>query len=71
MLDIEMQKITVELPRHLLKEAQESTGKGISQTLRDLLQEHVDRKAQLNVLKLIGSYRPSITAEEMRSWEDD
>lgn len=66
-----MQKVTVELPKALLDAAKRNTGKGNTEVIREALKSMVAHQAQLNLLKLQGSYKPSISIEEMRSWEDD
>lgn len=66
-----MQKITVEVPRDTLAKAQQLSGQGISHIVRESLEQFVMRTAQLELLKLQGSYTPSLSSEEMRSWEED
>jgi len=67
-----MQKITVEVPKHLLASAQEYWGDvGITEAVRKALEEASRKQSQRKLLELRGLFKPSITAEELRSWEDD
>ncbi len=69
--DQDMQKITVEVPRDILERAKAYTGEGTTDIIRRSLDEYVKMQGRLKLLSLQGSYKPSITVEEMRSWEDD
>lgn len=69
---IETQKITVEVPKDTLMYARQHLGNmGITETIRTLLDRAARIEAQKGLKELRGSYTPSITVEEMRSWEDD
>jgi post-segregation antitoxin (ccd killing protein) len=60
------QKITVEVPTDLLQRARSATGTGVSETVREGLQELVARRAQLGVLKLRGRVKFSKTWQELK-----
>lgn len=70
-MDQDMQKITVEVPRAVLADAQKYVKGGISDAVRRGLEQLAQHQGQLELMKLRGSYKPSISIEEMRSWEDD
>ena len=66
----ETQKVTVHLPRHLLVSARRSSGKGTTEVLRESLRDYVAKQAQMELLKLHGSYTPSIDLKDMRGWDE-
>ena len=69
---IEMQKVTVELPKDLLASAKAALGKGNTETIREALKSLVAYRAQLDLLALRGTLKKGdFSIEEMRSWEDD
>lgn len=67
----EMQKVTVELPKALLQDLKEQTGLGVTALLRKSLEDLAHREAQLEILKMRGSYTPSFTIEELRAMDDE
>ncbi len=68
---IEMQKITVEVPKSLLDAAKTSLGKGNSEVIRMALREMIARHAQRDLLALRGTLKEEeLSIEDMRSWED-
>lgn len=71
MLDQDMQKVTVELPRRLLESVKESTGLGTTEILRQSLKEYAARQAQLEFIKLRGTHKFSFTIEELRAMDDE
>lgn len=68
---IEMQKITVELPKFMLETIKEDTGLGITALMREMLDNHWQQFILRRISKRVGTYKPGVTIEEMRSWEDD
>jgi hypothetical protein len=69
-MDIEMQKITIEVPRTLLESAKKYSGGGTTQTVREALEHFARIQAFRELRELRGTYKPSISIEEMRSWDD-
>lgn len=62
----DQQKITATLPKPLLEAAQQVTGKGITETLRQGL-EHITRKqSYATLLAFQGKYQASTTLDELR-----
>jgi len=62
----EMRKITVEVPRRDLENAQALTGQGVTETVRAALRKLASIRAQRELRKLRGKVRFSMTLEEMR-----
>jgi hypothetical protein len=60
------QKITVELPVDLLERARAATGAGVTETVREGLQELVSRRAQLSLLALGGKVPVEIDLDVLR-----
>lgn len=60
------QKITVEVPVELLERARAATGAGVTETVREGLQELVSRRAQLNLLALGGKVPVEIDLDVLR-----
>ena len=59
-------KVTVELPEHLLREAQESTGEGVTATIRRGLELVASQSACKSLRKLRGQVAFSIDLRELR-----
>ena len=59
-------KVTVELPERLLREAQESTGEGVTATIRRGLELVASQSACANLRKLRGRVALSIDLRELR-----
>ena len=59
-------KITVEVPRDLLRKAQESTGEGVTATIRRGLELVAARKAYEKLRRLRGRVAFSIDLDELR-----
>jgi len=62
----DMRKITVEVPAELLEHAQEETGKGITETVREGLKKLASIRAQKLALQLRGKVKFSMTWQEMK-----
>jgi len=59
-------KVTVEIPEDLLEKAQESTGKGITATIRQGLELVAAGRAYSRLRKLKGKVRFSIDSKALR-----
>ena len=59
-------KVTVELPERLLREALESTGEGVTATIRRGLELVASRRACENLRKLRGRVTFSVDLRELR-----
>lgn len=66
----ETRKITVEVPIHLLESAQNATGRGISDTVREGLELLARKKAYQRLRELRGKVQFKYSYEEMRRDED-
>ena len=62
----ETQKITAYIPKDLLHEAQEMTGKGITETLRVGLEKVLQMQNYNKLSKLRGKYKSNINISELR-----
>jgi hypothetical protein len=60
------QKITVEVPRDLLKKAQQASGAGIAQTVRSGLQLLAASRAYERLRGMRGKFRFSISVPELK-----
>lgn len=60
-------KITVNVPKHLLLRAQESTGKGVTETIRQGLQLVAARRAYRKLRQLKGRVKFSIDLKSLRA----
>ena len=67
----EMKKITLEVPVALLTRLKTYTGAGTTYSIRTAMEHYAQMEAQKALLELRGAFKPSITVEEMRGWEDD
>ena len=61
-----IQKITAHIPSVLLKEAQESTGLGITETIKAGLEKLAKAKVYQEIRKLRGKVKFSIDITELR-----
>jgi hypothetical protein len=59
-------KVTVELPERLLRDALESTGEGLTATIRRGLELVASRQTCENLRKLRGSVKFSVDWRELR-----
>jgi hypothetical protein len=59
-MELENQKITAHIPKHLLAEARKVTGLGITETLKSGLEKIVATKAYSKLAKLRGTYKFTI-----------
>jgi Arc/MetJ-type ribon-helix-helix transcriptional regulator len=62
----EMRKITVEVPEELLEQAQEQTGAGVTETVREGLKKLASIRAQQGLRKLRGTFQFSVDLDELR-----
>lgn len=62
----EMKKITVEVPKDVLKSAQDYTGEGVTETVRAALRKLASIQAQHEARKLRGKVKFSMTWREMK-----
>ena len=71
-MDIETQKITAHIPVNLLHNAQEATGKGITETVKAGLEMVARAKAYENLLKLRGKISfEGFDLDELRKDKDE
>ena len=61
-----LRKITVEVDRRDLENAQELTGAGVTETVRAGLRKLVSIRAQQNLRKLRGKAKFSMSVEDLR-----
>lgn len=66
MMQEETQKITAHIPVDLLKRAQESTGKGITETVKLGLERVALDKVYEDFLSLQGTYDSKLDLDELR-----
>lgn len=69
-MNTQLRKITVEVPAHDLKMAQELTGEGITETVRAALRQLASIKAQNELRKLRGTFQFTIDLDELREDRD-
>ena len=62
----ETQKITAHISKSLLKEAQESTGLGITETVKAGLEVLAKQKAFENLIKMRGKAKLKIDIDDLR-----
>jgi hypothetical protein len=67
----ETQKITAHVPKSLLKEAQESTGLGITETVKAGLEVLAKQRAFEHLMKMRGKVKLKIDLDELRSDRGD
>ncbi len=65
-MKITNQKITAYLPKELLDNAQNMTGKGITETLRIGLEKVLQTSNYQKLLVLYGKYKSNINLQELR-----
>jgi hypothetical protein len=63
----EARKITVEVPRELLEKAQQASGTGVTQTVREGLQLIAASQTYTQLRSLRGKVRFSRTAAELKT----
>lgn len=63
---IETQKITAHLPKQLLNDVQKYTNKGITETLKEALEQLKLAKVYAELLKMRGKYKFDIDLDELR-----
>lgn len=61
-----MQKITLEVPRELLKQAQRATGQGISATVRTGLQRLAAQDAYRILLESRGKWKTGVSWQKLK-----
>lgn len=61
-----MRKITVEVPEHDLAMAQELTGSGVTETVRQGLRKLASMRAQRELLRLQGTFKFTVNLDELR-----
>jgi hypothetical protein len=66
MLHAETQKITAHIPTHLLHDAQEITGKGITETIKAGLEQLTRMQTYENLRHWRGKVKFSINLSELR-----
>jgi Arc/MetJ-type ribon-helix-helix transcriptional regulator len=62
----DMRKITVEVPEELIASVQASAGMGLTETIREALEQMRQRQVQNEVRKLRGKVKFSMTLDELR-----
>ena len=62
----DMRKVTVELPAELLTSVQAGAGMGVTETIREALEQMRQRQVQNEVRKLRGKVKFSMTLDELR-----
>lgn len=70
-MQTQTQKITAHVPKSLLKEAQESTGLGITETVKAGLEALARQRAFERLLKMEGKVKLRIDLEELRKDRGD
>ena len=63
----DVKKVTMYLPRELLKRATDHTGKGITETVRSALEIVVANDASAKILQYRGKVKMTINTDELRS----
>ena len=61
------QKITIEVPTDLLKEARAATGEGVTATVREGLRILASRRAQRELMKLRGKVKLRVDLNQLRA----
>ncbi|MDR2884900.1 MAG: hypothetical protein LBV09_07310 [Deferribacteraceae bacterium] len=62
----DVKKVTMYLPRELLERAIDSTGKGITETVRDALAEIIASNASAKIAQYRGKVQMTIDIDELR-----
>ena len=62
----DMRKITVEVPEDLISSVQAGTGKGLTETIREALEQMRQQQVQNEARKLRGKVKFSLTLDELR-----
>ena len=66
-----LRKITVEVSADALRSAQELTGKGVTETVREALARMAHERASQRLLALKGKVKFALSWEELRGKYDD
>lgn len=66
MIHEQTQKVTAHIPVHLLEEAKEITGKGITETIKIALAQLARTSAYEDLRKMRGKIKFSIDLDELR-----
>lgn len=66
----EMRKITVEVPERALALAQEHSGAGVSETVREALLDYASKQAQKKAMALRGKVKFGVDLMALRKLED-
>jgi len=66
----EMRKITVEVSKRALALAQEQSGAGISETIREAILDYASKRAQKKAQTLRGKIKFSVDLMALRKLED-
>ena len=66
----EMRKITVEVPERALTLAQEYSGTGVTETVREALLDYASKRSQRKALSLRGKIKFGVDLMALRSLED-
>lgn len=65
------QKVTAALPRELLRSVQAMTGLGITETLKEALEQYARKKVYDDLLKLRGKVKFTLDLNELRKDRDE
>ena len=65
-MKLENHKITAYIPKDLLDDARDVTGKGITDTLKYRLKKILQTQTYKKLMNLQGVYQPSIDLKELR-----
>jgi len=68
---IEMRKITAVLPAQLVEAAMETSGVGLTETLREALRDYNHHAASRKLLGLRGKVKFDLDWRELRGKDDD
>ena len=67
----EMRKITVNLPAHLLDATLSGSGRGLTEVIREALEEYNHRQACRRLLQLRGKVKFALSYEQLAGKDDD
>ena len=65
-MDTDVKKVTIYLPRDLLKRATDKTGKGITETVRDALEVVVANSASVKIAQYRGKVNMTVNIDDLR-----
>ncbi|MDX2178081.1 MAG: hypothetical protein SFV18_00730 [Bryobacteraceae bacterium] len=66
----DQRKVTILLPAQVLDSALRRSGKGLTDTIREALTEYNHNRACRELLKLKGTWKPSLDFNALRDAED-